>query len=50
MTPEPNTRLPLPNRRRGYRGWTRIKNPTYWRRAMEVELIQRRRRVGLPGA
>ena len=27
--------------RPGYRGWTKIKNPSYWRRTMEVELIQR---------
>ena len=31
--------------RPGYRGLTKIKNPGYWRRAMEVDLIQRRRRV-----
>jgi ATP-dependent DNA ligase len=27
----------------GYRGWVKIKNPTYWRRESEVELMQRRR-------
>ena len=31
--------------RPGYRGWTKIKNPGNWRRAMEAESIQRRRRV-----
>lgn len=31
--------------RPGHRGWTKIKNPSYWRRAMEAELIQRPRRV-----
>jgi ATP-dependent DNA ligase len=25
--------------RPGYRGWTKVKNPTYWRRASEVESI-----------
>jgi hypothetical protein len=29
--------------RPGYRGWTKIKNPTYWRRASEVNTRQRRR-------
>jgi ATP-dependent DNA ligase len=29
--------------RPGYRGWVKIKNPTYWRRESEVELMQRRR-------
>jgi hypothetical protein len=29
--------------RPGYRGWTKIKNPTYWRRESEVELVRRRR-------
>ena len=33
--------------RSGYRGWTKVKNPSYWRRESEVELMQRRReRVG----
>ena len=29
--------------RPGYRGWTKIKNPGYWRREAEIELMQRRR-------
>jgi bifunctional non-homologous end joining protein LigD len=29
--------------RPGYRGWTKIKNPTYWRRDSELELVGRRR-------
>jgi ATP-dependent DNA ligase len=29
--------------RPGYRGWVKIKIPTYWRRESEVELMQRRR-------
>lgn len=36
--------------RPGYRGWTKIKNPSYWRRVMEVELIQRPRRVATTAA
>ena len=33
--------------RSGYRGWTKVKNPSYWRRESEIELMQRRReRVG----
>jgi ATP-dependent DNA ligase len=36
--------------RPGYRGWMKIKNPGYWRRAMEAELIQRRRRVATTAA
>ena len=28
--------------RPGYRGWTKIKNPSYWRRASEIEQIQPR--------
>ena len=35
--------------RSGYRGWTKIKNPAYWRRESEIEQMQRRReRVGAP--
>jgi len=29
--------------RPGYRGWTKIKNPSYWRRPSEIEAMQRRR-------
>jgi bifunctional non-homologous end joining protein LigD len=29
--------------RPGYRGWTKIKNQSYWRRESEVELMHRRR-------
>ena len=29
--------------RPGYRGWTKIKNPTYWRRESEIEHVQRTR-------
>ena len=29
--------------RSGYRGWTKVKNPSYWRRESEIELMQRRR-------
>lgn len=29
--------------RPGYRGWTKIKNPSYWRRESEIELMERRR-------
>ena len=33
--------------RSGYRGWTKVKNPSYWRRESEVEQVRRRReRVG----
>jgi len=34
--------------RPGYRGWTKIKNPRYWRREQEIESLRRsleRRRV-----
>ena len=35
--------------RPGYRAWTKIKNPTYWRRDTELALMQRRReRVAAP--
>ena len=35
--------------RPAYRGWTKIKNPTYWRRDTELALMQRRReRVASP--
>jgi hypothetical protein len=27
----------------GYRGWIKVKNPAYWRRESEIELMQRRR-------
>jgi hypothetical protein len=27
----------------GYRGWTKIKNPTYWRRESEIAHVQRSR-------
>jgi bifunctional non-homologous end joining protein LigD len=38
--------------RSGYRGWTKVKNPTYWRRKSEIEQMQcRRERVdGVPSA
>jgi len=29
--------------RPGYRGWTKLKNPAYWRRASEREAMHRRR-------
>ena len=29
--------------RAGYRGWTKVKNPAYWRRESEIELMWRRR-------
>jgi ATP-dependent DNA ligase len=29
--------------RSGYRGWIKVKNPAYWRRESEIELMQRRR-------
>ena len=29
--------------RSGHRGWTKVKNPPYWRRDSEIELMQRRR-------
>jgi hypothetical protein len=29
--------------RPGYGGWTKVKNPSYWRRESEIELMQRRR-------
>ena len=29
--------------RPGYRGWVQIKNPSYWRRESEIELIRRQR-------
>ena len=29
--------------RPGYRGWTKVKNPGYWRRDMEIEHIRRSR-------
>ena len=33
--------------RLGYRGWTKVKNPSSWRRELEIELMQRRlERVG----
>lgn len=33
--------------RSGQRGWVKVKNPNYWRREYEIELMQRRReRVG----
>jgi ATP-dependent DNA ligase len=27
--------------RPGYRGWTKVKNPTYWRRDQEIESLMR---------
>ena len=27
--------------RPGYRGWTKIKNPSYWRRDQEIESMRR---------
>jgi ATP-dependent DNA ligase len=30
--------------RPGYRGWTKLKNPGYWRRESEIGLVQRRHR------
>ena len=27
--------------RPGYRGWTKVKNPTYWRRGQEIESLRR---------
>jgi hypothetical protein len=33
--------------RPGYRGWTKVKNPSYWRRGSELQLMRRRgERVG----
>jgi ATP-dependent DNA ligase len=29
--------------RPGYRGWTKIKNPTYWRREREIAHVERSR-------
>lgn len=29
--------------REGYRGWTKIKNPSYWRRKNEIAHMQRSR-------
>jgi len=29
--------------RSGHRGWTKIKNPSYWRRESEIDLMQRQR-------
>jgi bifunctional non-homologous end joining protein LigD len=35
--------------RSGERGWIKVKNPTYWRRDSEIEVVQRsRRKVGRP--
>ena len=31
--------------RSGYRGWTKVKNPAYWRRESEIEAMRRRREV-----
>jgi ATP-dependent DNA ligase len=29
--------------RSGQRGWVKVKNPNYWRRESEIELVQRQR-------
>jgi len=47
----PVARLPdvFKDGRPGYQAWTKIKNPTYWRRDTELALMQRRReRVASP--
>jgi hypothetical protein len=36
----PRPTRPTPSPGSGKRGWVKVKNPTYWRRELEIEAVQ----------